>query len=112
MGSYLVLLLWVKVDLGVMVMKSATHSPELNNWSLTIRCSLVSYTAKVLFGRVLPLCKRYSQHILSLADRAQNLSGSNSRSRITTNSKHKGNGRKLVVPAPTVMVVTIVLVIL
>ena len=29
------------VDLGVMTMKG--YSPDLNNWSLTIRCSLVSY---------------------------------------------------------------------
>ena len=29
--------LWVKVDLGVMPMKR--YSPDLQNWSLTIRCS-------------------------------------------------------------------------
>ena len=29
------------MDLGVMAMKGTPHSPRLQDWSLTIRCSLV-----------------------------------------------------------------------
>ena len=53
------------VDLGVII-----HSPDLQNWSLTIRYSLVLYSGHIFLGGwVLPICRRYSQHFLSPTDR-------------------------------------------
>ena len=63
------------MDLGAMAMKGVTlHSSESKNWNLTTGCSLVSYQEKPFSvcssGRVLPLCREYSQHILSPTDKA------------------------------------------
>ena len=41
--------IWVRVDLGVMPIKSAPHSPDLQNWSLTIIYSLVAYPGHNFF---------------------------------------------------------------
>ena len=46
------------------------HSQSLQNWSLTIRCSLVSYPKHPFLGGVLPFYRGYSQHILSPVNRA------------------------------------------
>ena len=50
---------------------SISHFLDLQNWSLTIRSSLVSYQRHIFggLGEILPLCRGYSPHILSLADR-------------------------------------------
>ena len=58
------------------------HIPDLSNWSLTIRCCLVSYLDFFFFfffffffGGNLPLFRGYSQYILSPADSAEKWSG-------------------------------------
>ena len=43
MGPYQVPPLWVKVDLRVMVKKEYSIFPKIQEWSLTIRCNLMSY---------------------------------------------------------------------
>ena len=47
------------------------HTPDLQDWSLTIRCSLMSYRGTYFFGergRVLFHSRRYSQYIIRLAE--------------------------------------------
>ena len=44
-----VLTLWARVELRVMAMKSAPHSPDLQNWSLAIKYILVSYPRHSFF---------------------------------------------------------------
>ena len=46
------------------------HSSELEDLSLTIGCSLVSYLKHIFWGREWPLNKEYSLHILCFADNA------------------------------------------
>ena len=66
MGPKQVLPHWVRMKRGLMIMKGTPHSQELQNWSLTFRCSLVSYPGHSFFwGGILPLCRGYSQRILS-----------------------------------------------
>ena len=45
-----VLLLYVRVNLGVIAMKGYSTFPKLQDWSLTIRCSLLSYSRHLLGG--------------------------------------------------------------
>ena len=61
----------VSVDLGVFVTKWVTpHSPDLQNQSLTTRCSLVTYTEHSFFReRVLALNREESRRILDSTDR-------------------------------------------
>ena len=53
--------------------RGTPHSPVCQNWSLTIRCSLVSYPGHPFFERISPLCvggaEGYS--ILSITTRAE-----------------------------------------
>ena len=44
------------------------HSSQLQNWSFTMRCSLMSYAAHSFEG--LLFCRGFSQHILSPANKA------------------------------------------
>ena len=62
-----ILPLWVRGVLGIVAMNG--YSSYLQNWNLTIRCSLESYLGRQFWGRwVLLLRKAYSQRILSPFD--------------------------------------------
>ena len=61
-----------RVDLGVIAKKGYSIFPQ--SLSLIIRCSLVSYSEYAPFSfkrEGLPLCRRYSQSILSLDDKVR-----------------------------------------
>ena len=47
-----------------------SHTPELQNWSLTTSDTLVSYLEHPLWGVGVPSAGLYSQHILNHTDRA------------------------------------------
>ena len=64
--------LQVILDLVLMAMRGTPLS-LLQNWSLTIRCSLISYPEHPFlewWGQVLYICREFSQYILSLTDQA------------------------------------------
>ena len=66
--------IYIRVELGVMAWKGILHSLQLQNWSLTTKCWLISYLRHPNFvGRVLHLYREYSQHILSPANRKKKL---------------------------------------
>ena len=44
MGPKQVLTFWIRVKLGVIVIRCNPHISEYQNWSLTIRCNLMSET--------------------------------------------------------------------
>ena len=45
------------------------YSADHQNWILTVRCNLVSYSGYLFWEGHYPLCKGYSQHILNLSNR-------------------------------------------
>ena len=66
--------LQVRAELAVMIMKEYSILPKSPDWSLIIRCSLVSHSGN--WGRgAYPLSRGYSQFILSLDDKAEFKSG-------------------------------------
>ena len=46
-----------------------SHFRKVENWSFTTRYSILSYPKDPLEWRVLPLCRRYRQHIITPANR-------------------------------------------
>ena len=50
MGPYQAQVIWIRVNLTVMTMKGYSTSPTFQDWSLTIRCSIVSYTGHLWVG--------------------------------------------------------------